>query len=56
MLPLVEKADSDATIDIGTANTSFAILKRILNLPELIFHQPNTSKFSNNTSSHALAK
>lgn len=42
--PPVEKADSDATVDMGMANTSRAIMESILNLLAFFFHQFNTSK------------
>ena len=38
MRPLVEKADSEATVDIGIASTSSAILESTLYLLELTFH------------------
>ena len=43
-LPLVLNADSDATVDIGMAKISLAIVCKIGYLLEFAFHQANISK------------
>ena len=46
MCPLVLNADSDATMEIGTANTLLATLDNTWYLLELPFHHSNISKFT----------
>ena len=43
ILPLVEKEDSEATVEIGMANMSFAIKHNVGYLTPFNFHQPNKS-------------
>ena len=46
MCPLVLYVDSEATVEIGKANTSLANLNSTWYLFELAFHHPNISNFT----------
>ena len=54
-LPVLN-ADSDGTVETGTASTSLATVDNIGYLLELSFHHPNTSKFTSPLPSQFSAK
>ena len=56
MHPLVLNANSEATVDIGTTNTSLAILDSTWYLSELVFHHPKISNFTSLLLSQFSAK